>query len=77
MNIWDVDGIAEFFLSEINAVLTSERSAGVSVFLFPLIISIKMIPKLYTSHFSVRCRSLDKYSGAVYPLQLTENMSIN
>jgi len=63
-----------FFVSN---VLKSERRAGVTAFLFPLIISIKMIPKLYTSHFSVRCRSLDKYSGAVYPLQLTENMSIN
>jgi hypothetical protein len=76
MNILDGDGVAEFSFVR-NVVLTSERSAGVAVFLFPLIISIKMIPKLYTSHFSVRCRSLDKYSGAVYPLQLTENMSVN
>jgi hypothetical protein len=59
------------FVSVISKVLTSERSVGVVLFLCPLMISNKMIPKLYTSHFSVRYRSLE-YSGAVYPLQITK-----
>lgn len=49
-------------------MLTSERSFGVLLFFRPLMISIRTTPKLYTSHFSVRCGPCTVYSGALYPL---------
>lgn len=57
-------------------MLTSEMSVGLALFLWPVMISSRTTPKLYTSHFSVK-RPCAAYSGAVYPLQLKVNTSMS
>lgn len=53
---------------EYSCLLTSEMSVWLLLFLWPLTISIRTTPKLYTSHFSVRLGPRAVYSGALYPL---------